>query len=82
MPGPVDIIRSGLLMAGTRHGTAAAVASAGGFPLLFIFPHPDHDPGYQRNQRDTDDDRSGIFIDPLKHLLTPSLSVWWLPDTS
>ena len=64
------------------HGAAAAVAAAGRFALLFVFAQPDHDPGHQRNQRDTDDDRSGIFADPLKHILTPSVSVWLLPGTS
>ena len=68
-------------MAGSGHGTASAVPTAGRFSLLSVFPEPDDDPCDQADQNQADEDRSGIIHDCLQHKLTLSALVSWLPDT-
>ena len=65
---------SGWFMAGTGHGTMAAVSAAGGSPLLFVFPQPDNDSRHQSDQYKTDDNGSRVVSDSLDHFLTPFVS--------
>lgn len=70
-----------LLMAGTGHRAAAAVAAAGGFSLLPVPVQLDDDGSDNPDQYERNEDRSCVVHDCLHSVLTPSGSVWWLPDT-
>ena len=69
-----------LPVAGAGHGTAAAAASAGGFPLLSVFPELVSRPYNQQSQHQGNQNGSGVIGDKLKHILTLSASALWLPD--
>ncbi len=70
-----------LFMAASAHGAAAAIPPAGTSSFLFISAKLHDDTGDQPDQQETDEDRSSVFHDCIKHTITPSGSVWWLPDT-